>query len=348
MGKRDDINKAVLGAGSTPSPSAVPPRPAATPFVARIAQVGAQGLLEENRKLKAERSAGRVVLSLDPKRVRFGPIANRDERSLNTRDDAFAELKADLAANGQEFPIKVRAVEGDPQHDHEVVAGHRRLRAALELDRERAEGFPILALLDDQAKELKAIALKMFRENKVREDLSPYEYGKMFAKWVDAGVYRTQGEIAAATKMSQPTISVYMAVYELPKEIHTAFGDPRAISMRWVQELAKALKTREAETLRRARELARQNPKPSAEAVFATLTATGDGDQAAGAKRGSPTRSESFKLNNKVIFTFGRKDGRFAVKLGKTIDRSLQKELAEEMQEYLRGWLTKRLKGRKL
>ena len=347
MGKRDDINKAVLGAGSAPSSLAIPARQAATPFVARIAQAGAQGLLEENRKLKAERSAGRVVLALDPKRVRFGPIANRDERSLNTRDAAFAELKADLAASGQEFPIKVRAIEGDPAHDYEVVAGHRRLRAALDLDRERPEGFPVLALLDEHAKELKVIALKMFRENKVREDLSPYEYGKMFTKWVDAGVYRTQGEIAAATKMSQPTVSVYMAVYELPKDIHAAFGDPRAISMRWVQELAKVLKMREATTLQRARELVRQSPKLSPEAVFAALTAATETEQPGGPKRGNPTRSESFKLNNKVIYTFGRKEGRFAVKLGKTIDRSLQKELAEDLQEYLRLWLSKRLKGRK-
>ena len=64
--------------------------------------------------------------------------------------------------------------------------------------------------------------------------------------------------------------------------------------------------------------------------------------------RGSPTRSESFKLNNKVIFTLGRKDGRFAVKLGKVIDKGLQKELAEDLQEYLRGWMTRKLKGKKL
>ena len=98
MSKRDDINKAVMGGGA-PSPAPVPARATATPFVARIAQAGAQGLLEENRKLKAERSAGRVVLELDPKRVRFGPIANRDERSLTTKDDAFAAFVAQKATN---------------------------------------------------------------------------------------------------------------------------------------------------------------------------------------------------------------------------------------------------------
>src|SRR5580658_1894745 len=120
MSKREDINKAVLGdATAAPSPAAL--RPLSVPFVARIAQAGAQGLLEENQKLKAERSAGRVVLELDPTRIRFSEIANRDERSLNAKDAKFRELKADLAAAGQEIPIKVRAIEGDPDHEYEVV-----------------------------------------------------------------------------------------------------------------------------------------------------------------------------------------------------------------------------------
>ena len=342
MSKRDDINKAVMGVSSTPTPA--PARPVAVPFVARIAQAGAQGLLEENQKLKAERSRGRVVLELDPKRVRFGELANRDERGLTIKDEAFRDLKNDLAENGQEFPIKVRPIEGDPAHDYEVVAGHRRLRAALEIDRERA-GFPVLAILDANAAELKSIALKMYRENKIRADLSPYEYGQTFRKWIQAGIFKTQAEVAAAAKLSQPTVSFYLGVAELPKEIHAAFGDPRLISMRWMQDLAKHLKANESGVLARARELTRQNPKPDAEAVFAALTAPAE---EGGKKRGgTPTRSDSFKLNNKVVYTFGRKDGRFTVKLGKLVDKSLQKELAEGLQEFLRGWLTKRMKGHK-
>ena len=347
MGKRDDINRAVMEESSNP-PAPLTPRVTAMPFVARVAQSGAQGLLDENQKLKAERSKGRVVLELDPKRIRFSALANRDERGLTTKDEAFRELKTDLAQNGQEFPIKVRAITDDPAHDFEVVAGHRRVKAAVEIDRERDGGFKILAILDANADALKSIALKMYRENKVREDLSPYEYGRMFHKWVDAGIFKTQGEISATTRMSQPTVSVYMAVFELPREIHAAFGDPRAISMRWIQELSKTLKANEASTLARAREIARANSRPTAEAVYQMLVAPGT-DQASGnERRGNPTRSESFKLNNKVIYTFGRKDGRLSVKLGKLVDKGLQKELAEDLQDYLRTWLTKRLKGRKL
>lgn len=342
MSKRDDINKAVLGSGATP-PAPAGSRPVAVPFVARVAQSGAQGLLEENQRLKGERARGRVVLELDPKRIRFGELANRDERSLNTQDEAFRELKNDLAEHGQEFPIKVRAIEGDPAHEYEVVAGHRRLRAAAEIDRERPGGFPVLAILDANADELQNIALKMYRENKIRSDLSPYEYGRTFRKWLDAGVFRTQQEIAAATKLSQPTVSFYLGVHELPKDVQLAFGDPRLISMRWMQDLAKALKADPAEITERARALAKQTPRPPAEAVFAALTApTGTGEKRATA----PTRSDSFKLNNKVIYTFGRKDGRFTVKLGKLVDKGVQKELAEELQEFLRGWLTKRMKDR--
>ena len=146
MSKRDDINKAVLG-GGTPASSPTPLRALSVPFVARIAQAGAQGLLEENQKLKAERANGRVVLELDPKRVRVGNLSNRDERGLNIKDAPFLELKNDLARSGQEFPIKVRPVEGDPACEFEVVAGHRRLKACLDLDRETPGGFRVLAIL---------------------------------------------------------------------------------------------------------------------------------------------------------------------------------------------------------
>ena len=239
----------------------------------------------------------------------------------------------------------MRAGLGNAAHEYEVVAGHRRLKACLELDRETKDGFRILAILDANAAELKNIALKMYRENKVREDLSPYEYGRMFRKWLDAGVFKTQSEIAAATRLSQPSVSVYTAVYELPREIHAAFGDPRAISMRWIQVLAKAIKADEAGVLAVARELARANPKPPSETVFEQLTNPATTTNKA--RRGNPTRTESFKLDNKVVYTFGRKEGRFAVKLGRLVDKSLQKELAEDLQDFLRGWLTKRMKGRR-
>jgi len=344
MSKREDINKAVLGdAPLAPSPSAL--RPMSIPFVARIAQAGAQGLLEENQKLKAERSAGRVVLDLDPKRIRFSSIANRDERGLNVKDAAFLELKNDLAQNGQEFPIKVRGIDDDPEHEFEVVAGHRRLMACAALDDEIKGGFRVLAILDANSAELKNLALKMYRENKIREDLSPYEYGRMFRKWIDAGVFKTQSEIAAATHLSQPSVSGYSAVYELPREVHAAFGDPRQISARWIQQLAKALKANEAAVLEVARELAKANPRLGADAVFEALS--NSAVNCPKVRRGSPTRTETFKLENKVVYTFGRKEGRFSVKLGRLVDKGLHKELAEELQDFLRGWLTKRMKGRR-
>ena len=260
MSKREEINKAVMGSGPTAAPAAT--RPVAVPFVARIAQAGAQGLLEENQRLKAERADGRVVLAVDPKRVRFGALANRDERSLNVKDEAFRELKTDLGENGQEFPIKVRSVEGDAQHDYEVIAGHRRLRAALELDRERSGGFTLLAILDAHAGELKNLALKMYRENKIRADLSPYEYGRTFRKWLDAGIFKTQAEVAVAARLSQPTVSFYLGVAELPKDVHAAFGDPRLISMRWMQELARQLKANEAELVARGPRARATEPAP--------------------------------------------------------------------------------------
>jgi hypothetical protein len=112
-----------------------------------------------------------------------------------------------------------------------------------------------------------------------------------------------------------------------------------------VQEFARVLKADQAGVIALAREIAKSNPRPPPETIFQALTS---GEPVAGkVRRGNPTRTESFKLDNKVIYRFARKDGRFSVKLGRLVDKGLQKELAEELQEFLRGWLSKRMKGRR-
>src|SRR3984885_6676431 len=148
MSKTDDIHRAIL-AKATQAPSARPPSlPGAKPYVAEAGQRLAEGLREENQRLKAERAAGLLVLRLDPKRVRATEFINRDERAFLESEPKFIELKESLRANGQEQPIRVRPLSGDAHADFEIVSGHRRHRAALALDSEVEGGFALLALLD--------------------------------------------------------------------------------------------------------------------------------------------------------------------------------------------------------
>jgi ParB family chromosome partitioning protein len=148
MSKTDDISRAILAkAAQAPAPRLMIPA-GARPYVAEAGQRLAEGLREENQRLKAERNSGMLVLRLDPKRVRATEYINRDERAFLESDPKFQELQESLRLHGQEHPIRVRPVSGDSAADFEIVSGHRRHRAALALDAAVEGGFPLLALLD--------------------------------------------------------------------------------------------------------------------------------------------------------------------------------------------------------
>ncbi len=158
MSKRDDIAQRVLGklAARDAATPETPPRPRAmNTFIGQVGAQMTQGFAARVEVLERERADGHVVLKLDPKTVRFSHLANRHELSLKTSDADYKALKDDLRANGQEYPIKVKTIEGDAEHEFEVIAGHRRLQACRELAAEVAGGFPIFAILDGTAAELK-------------------------------------------------------------------------------------------------------------------------------------------------------------------------------------------------
>jgi ParB family chromosome partitioning protein len=307
-----------------------------------IGQVGAQmtqGFAARVEVLERERADGHVVLKLDPKTVRFSHLANRHELSLKTSDADYKALKDDLRANGQEYPIKVKTIEGDAEHEFEVIAGHRRLQACRELATEVEGGFPIFAILDGGAAELKAHALKMYRENALRKDLSPFETGSMFRRWLAEGLFKTQKELAETLSLSTPTVSHYLGIAELPPEILKAFRDPRAISLRWVNDLVPALKTHRAAMLAAAQQLAKATPAPDAETVLRELLAAAKGR---GRKAARP-EAETVKMSGKSLYTISWKGSRVSLKFGKQVDPEIVEDAQEAVKAFLTQWLKKRV-----
>ncbi|HSG95110.1 MAG TPA: ParB N-terminal domain-containing protein, partial [Afifellaceae bacterium] len=97
---------------------------------------------------------------LDPKRIRPSEFANRHPDQFKTA--AYETLKRDIAGTeGNVEAILVRPIAGNQAHDYEVVFGHRRHRACLEL------GIPVLALISEVSDAELWIA--MFAENLDRE-----------------------------------------------------------------------------------------------------------------------------------------------------------------------------------
>ncbi len=323
----------------SPAPSAAPAvRPTARTWVGRVADEHNSGLKSRIQQLEQERSAGLVVLRLDPKRIRPSTQANRHALSLVGDDPEFAALLHDIGTHGQLDPIRVRPVEGDPQAEYEIVYGHRRHAASLLLDSAREGGFAVLALLDADAVTARDHVLKMYQENAARKDLSAFETGAMFRGWLDADIFADQAAVAAATGLSVPSVSKYLQVAALPSPLLAAFRDPRVIAVRWAEQLGAALKQNEKAVLGVAARLAEETPAPASDVVLRQLLAAGAPKKA---KR-PVSQSDTIKIGGRVAFAYSLRDEKIAIRFGRHVDRQVARELTDEIKELL----TTRLKAR--
>jgi len=342
VSKREDIRSRVL-AQITAAPDAAL-RPADPIRVkAHIAVVGEQvreGFASRVERLEAERQAGMVVLRLDPKSIHSSQFANRLEAALREEDAEFRLLKEDIRTQGQLDPIRVRPAPSGDRHEYEIVYGHRRHAACMALDRELEGGFRVLALLDVSAVDRKRLVLQMHAENDVREDLSPYEYGRMYRSWLSAGLFDTQGDLAAAVGRDDSPVSMYLQIADLPAEVLTAFVDPRLISLRWAPQIMRCLKDDREHVLAIARSLCTISPRPSAAETLRLLTA------ARGDRRDRASREEAVKIKGRIAFRVARRDGRLTLKFGSEINRQIQKELVEEIKELTEKRLTEFLQAK--
>lgn len=339
MSKRDDIAQRVLGKVQERSAAADAPRPRVmNTFIGQVGAQMTQGFAARVEELERERRDGLVILTLDPKSIRRSEHANRHALSLKATDEDFQSLKASLRRDGQIMPISVRAVTDDPDHGFELVSGHRRHEAALQLDGECEGGFKIRAVLDSAAQEPARLALHMYLENAARKDLSAYEVGAMFRAWLEGGLYAEQTGIAEATGLGKQTVSKYLQVAALPKGILDAFGDPRVIAVRWAEILMAALKANQPAVLAVAKALAGREERPEPDAILRQLAEAAAGKKA---KRGG-TQSETVKLDGRTAFAYSLRNDKIAIRFGKHVDRQLARELTEEIKELL----TRRLKSK--
>lgn len=340
MSKTDDIHRAILAKAAQPAAARAAPAAGAKPYVAEAGQRLAEGLREENLRLKAERANGLLVLKLDPKRVRATEFINRDERAFLENDPKFIELKESLRVNGQEQPIRVRPVSADPAADFEIVSGHRRHRASLALDSELEGGFPLYALLDAKAAESRDLVLKMYRENEERSDLSAFEKGSMFRQWLANDVFTEHADLAIAIGVSDATVTKYLQIAELPPAVLAAFEDPREIAVRWSHDLVKALKTNSARVIETAMRLAGTSPRPPAATVARELIGSGEPVR----EPQTASREQAVKIKGRVALRMKRSDGRLTVKFYQ-LDKRAQREITEEVFELAERRVRERLKG---
>lgn len=219
------------------------------------------------RERVSEFDGAEVARRIDPKLITASGWANRDESHFQT--ESFKRLKEEIAsAGGNIQPIKVRRIPdarpGSPSF--EIVYGHRRHRACLEL------GIPVFGLVQQDMKDAD-LFIEMERENREREDLSAWEQGVMYMRALEQGLFPSAKQLAAAIDRDMSNISRAMALAKLPAEVVRAFGSPLNLQFRWATPLKDAHQRDPEGLLAAARELIAQQPRPSPAEVFATLTA---------------------------------------------------------------------------
>ena len=236
--------------GGQPSADGAEQRPKTAPgsmahFMA--SQSSAVREAEELRERLKAFDGAEPVRMLDPRQVKASRWANRHEASF--LDAAFAELKAEIAAAGGNVqPVSVRPVLNGStpgEAPYELVFGHRRHRACLEL------GLPLQALVTDM--DDRALFEAMERENRARKNLSAWEQGVMYKRALDEGLYPSQRKLSEALGVDVALVSKSLSLARLPDAVVGAFASPLEIQFRWAQPLSEALQKDPEGLIERAR-----------------------------------------------------------------------------------------------
>lgn len=200
---------------------------------------------------------------LDPARVRPSRWANRHPSTFATPE--FASFKADIeSAGGNVQPILVRPME-DAKDEFELVFGHRRHRACLEL------GLPVMATIVDAPMSDLDVFAAMDRENRGRADLSPWEQGTMYRRAMDDGMFPSVRRLAETLSVSHTWVRMALAVADVPPSIIECFRSPLELQARHATEINAALQSDRKAVLRRAEKLAQSPQKLAASAVVEAL-----------------------------------------------------------------------------
>lgn len=191
---------------------------------------------ENNEKLAAleerlKQYEGVLPVKLIPaEAIKPSKWANRS--AIGFESVEFEALKAEIgSAGGNVQPIKVRPKPGS-ESEYEVVFGHRRHRACLEL------GLPVLALIEETSDA--DLFKEMDRENRARQDLSPWEQGMMYRRALEEKLFPSQERLARELGVDAGNVSKALRLAMLDERLVKAFRSPLELQYRWAKPLSEA------------------------------------------------------------------------------------------------------------
>jgi ParB family chromosome partitioning protein len=173
--------------------------------------------LAENSKRLLE---GETIVEIDTSRIDASFVNDR----LSGDDEAFEELKASIAASGQDTPVLLRP-HPEMTGRYMVVFGHRRVRVA------RALGRPVRAVVKDM--DDVAHVLAQGQENTARADLSFIEKALFSKNLQDVG--QDKDVIQQALTIDGTLLSRMLSVAStVPDYVIEAIGPAKQIGRdRW-------------------------------------------------------------------------------------------------------------------
>jgi ParB family transcriptional regulator, chromosome partitioning protein len=177
---------------------------------------------EDAKVLRAQIERGERVLDLDPGLVDSSFVA---DRIAGASDPDFEALKAGISEHGQQVPILVRPHPAALGR-YQAAYGHRRLRAAKELNR------PVRAVVRPLSDAELVVA--QGKENNERRDLSFIERALFAAHLEERGFDR--GTIQAALGVDKPEVSRLISVATtISSDLILAIGPaPKVGRPRWL------------------------------------------------------------------------------------------------------------------
>lgn len=203
-----------------------------------------------------------TIIEVDPFRCRMWALHDRLEEYL-TEESCKAELES-VSKHGQVVPALGRRIS-NPEYDVELIVGSRRLFVAKLLN------LPLKVELKDLTDRDALIAMDI--ENRHRQDISPYERGLSYTRFLRAGKFRSQDELAQALEISAAQVSRLLKLARLPAVILAAFEKPTDICEGWGIDLVDLWEDPETKPhlARRARAIAAMVARPSAQEIYRTL-----------------------------------------------------------------------------
>lgn len=206
-----------------------------------------------------------TVVRMSPFRCRMWTLHDRLEEHINEQM-CKAEIES-FSLHGQLVPVLGRELKGHPDYDAELIYGARRLFVARHLNQ------PLLVDLRELSDKQCIVAMDI--ENRQRLDISPYERGLSYARFLRTGHFASQDQLARTLGVSSSQVSRLLKLARLPSVIVNAFGQATDICEGWGLELLESWDDPHKRSLLadRARKIGAKSPRPAPADVYRELLA---------------------------------------------------------------------------